>query len=199
MATTENHTKALDWVKVLTIWILLVALFFAPVLFSGKVLAPLDILDSLLRPWATEDTINVHNASPYDAISQYLPYNWSVYQSIQQDGYIGWNPFSHNGTAILENTMLCPGDWHHQLYRFFSFWDAWNIGIILQFFIAGLGMLILRLLQNLFFLTSSRQFHSMSLSNFREIGFHRPSFKLGPRDSAFACHFSAEKRLAGAW
>ena len=143
MEKTDNRTKNLGWARVLTVWLLLVVLFFAPVLFSDKVLAPLDILDSLLKPWATAETINVHNAFPYDAISQYIPYNWSVYQSLQQDGYTGWNPYSHNGTAILENTMLCPGDWHHQLYRFFSFWDAWNIGIVLQFFIAGLGMLLL--------------------------------------------------------
>lgn len=38
--------------------------------------------------------------------------------------------------------MLCPGDWHNQLYRWLPFWDAWNLGIVLQFFIAGFGMLL---------------------------------------------------------
>ena len=132
-----------QWLLALAGWITCVIIFFWPVVFQGKVLAPLDILDSLLKPWATTETIDVHNAFTYDAISQYLPYDWSVYQSLHQDGYIGWNPYAHNGTAILENTMLCPGDWHHQLYRFLPFWDAWNLGIILQFFIAGAGMLFL--------------------------------------------------------
>ena len=50
--------------------------------------------------------------------SQYLPYNYSVAQSFRQDGDMGWNPYTHNGTAIAENTMLCPGDWHHVLYFF---------------------------------------------------------------------------------
>ncbi|HEX7260657.1 MAG TPA: hypothetical protein VF258_02490, partial [Luteolibacter sp.] len=124
-------------------WLVLVAIFFAPVIFQGKVIAPLDILHSLLRPWATAETISVHNAFTYDTISQYLPYDWSVAQSLRQDGYIGWNPYTHSGTSIVENTMICPGDWHHHLYRVLSFWTAWNVGIILQFTLAGLGLLVL--------------------------------------------------------
>ncbi len=125
------------------LWLVMVIVFFWPVIFQGKVLAPLDIMDSLLRPWATAEKIEVHNAFTYDAISQYLPYDYSVYQSLQQDGYIGWNPYTHSGSSIVENTMVCPGDWHHHLYRFLPFWDAWNLGIILQFTLAGLGMLVL--------------------------------------------------------
>lgn len=45
-------------------------------------------------PWE-----NVHNHFTVDAISQYLPYNYSVAQSFRQDGYMGWNPYTHNGTA----------------------------------------------------------------------------------------------------
>jgi hypothetical protein len=100
-------------------------------------------MDSLLRPWATAEKIQVHNAFTYDAISQYLPYDWSVYQSLKQDGHIGWNPYTHSGSSIVENTMVCPGDWHHHLYRVLPFWAAWNTGIILQFSLAGLGMLLL--------------------------------------------------------
>lgn len=123
--------------------IALLVIFFLPVFTGGKVLAPLDILSGLLRPWAETETIQVHNAFTYDAISQYLPYDWSAAQSLKEDGYIGWNPYTHSGSAIVENTMLCPGDWHHHLYRFLPFWTAWNAGIILQFTIAGLGMLML--------------------------------------------------------
>jgi hypothetical protein len=125
------------------IWLVAVVIFFSPVFFQGKVIAPLDIMDSLLHPWATAEKIQVHNAFTYDAITQYLPYDYSVYQSLRQDGYIGWNPYTHSGTSIVENTMICPGDWHHQLYRFLPFWTGWNAGIILHFTIAGLGMLLL--------------------------------------------------------
>jgi hypothetical protein len=125
------------------LWLAMVVVFFSPVIFQGKVIAPLDVLDSLLRPWATAEKIEVHNAFTYDAISQYLPYDYSVYQSLRQDGYIGWSSYTHSGSSIVENTMSCPGDWHHHLYRVLPFWAAWNTGIILQFALAGLGMLLL--------------------------------------------------------
>ena len=122
----------------------LTVVFFWPAVFQGKVIAPLDILDTLLRPWADVDSeVQVHNAFTYDAISQYVPYDYSVYESLRQDGYIGWNPYTHSGHSIMANTMICTGDWRHQLYRFFSFWTGWNLGIILQFFIAGFGVLVL--------------------------------------------------------
>lgn len=132
------------WLLASLAWIGLLLLFFFPVVFQGKVLAPLDILDHLMRPWSDgAGGFGVHNAFVYDAISQYLPYDWAVFQSIRQDGYIGWNPYVYGGYALLENTMLCPGDWHHQLYRFFDFWTAWDLGIILQFAIAGFGVLLM--------------------------------------------------------
>ena len=126
-----------------TLWIAVVAIFFFPAIFQNRVIAPLDILDHLQRPWAEGPVgFGTHNAFAYDAISQYLPYDWAVWNSLQQEGFIGWNPNVYGGYAILENTMQCPGDWHHLLYRFLDFWSGWNVGIILQFFLAGLGVLL---------------------------------------------------------
>ena len=142
--TADAHRLRSPWFLASLAWIGLLLVFFFPVVFQGKVLAPLDILDHLMRPWSDgAGGFGVHNAFVYDAISQYLPYNWSVFQSIRQDGYIGWNPHVYGGYALLENTMLCPGDWHHQLYRFFDFWTAWDLGIVLQFAIAGFGVLVM--------------------------------------------------------
>ncbi|MCQ5042108.1 hypothetical protein, partial [Akkermansia muciniphila] len=39
--------------------------------------------------------------------------------------------------------MLSRGDWHHWLFGLLPFWTAWDAGILLQFIIAGLGMIIL--------------------------------------------------------
>ena len=141
MKNIEPASRRSLWVSGL-IWAALVATYCAPSIFGGKVLAPMDIMDCLVAPYATQPMENIHNHFTVDAISQYLPYNYSVAQSFLQDGYMGWNPYTHNGTAISENTMLCPGDWHHLLYYFLPFWTAWDLGIILQFFIAGLGMII---------------------------------------------------------
>ena len=126
------------------LFLLFLLLFFYPVFLCGRVLAPLDILECLFRPWSGEGTgFGVHNGFVTDAISQYLPYDWSVYQSLREDGFVGWNPNIYGGYSILENTMLCPGDWHHQLYRILPFWTAWNCGILLQFALAGIGTILL--------------------------------------------------------
>lgn len=50
----------------------------------------MDIMDCLISPYATQPMENVHNHFTVDAISQYLPYNYSVAQSFRQDGYMGW-------------------------------------------------------------------------------------------------------------
>ena len=132
------------WLLTTAAFIALLLVFFFPVVFQGKVIAPLDILDHLMRPWSDgAGGFGVHNAMVYDAISQYLPYDWTVSQSLKQDGFIGWNPYVYGGYPLLENTMLCPGDWHHQLYRFLDFWTAWDLGIILQFALAGIGMIVM--------------------------------------------------------
>lgn len=124
-------------------WLALWACFFAPVLPRGKVLAPLDILETLERPWARIERIDVWNAFCYDAISQYIPYDYSVYKSLRDDGYVGWNPDTHNGRAIRENHMLCPSSLRHVFYRFLPFWDAWDWGRAFHFLLAGIGMILL--------------------------------------------------------
>ncbi len=125
------------------IWLALTVGFFAPAVFGGKVLAPMDCVDCIFRPFATNPIEQTHNQYNSDGASQYLPYNWAMQQSWKHDGYMGWNPYTHNGTSLPENTMLSPGDWHHWLFALLPFWTAWDLGIIMQFFIAGLGMIIL--------------------------------------------------------
>lgn len=126
-------------------WLALCLLFFAPALPRDRVLAPLDILDTLWKPWAQTERIEVKNTFQCDAISQYIPYDWAIYDSLRQDGFVGWNPNAHNGTAIRENAMVCPGSLRHLFYRFLPFWDAWDWGRIAHFFLAGLGMVLLLL------------------------------------------------------
>ena len=122
----------------------ILAVFFLPILFRGAVIAPLDLLCGLLRPWADGPCgAGVHNQCTVDAIRQHIPYDWAVFDSLRHDGFVGWDPCSYGGRALLENTMLCPGDWHHLLYLALPFWSAWNLGILFQFFIAGAGVLAL--------------------------------------------------------
>lgn len=147
----KNSDKTLLCINI-AVWVICVVLFFSPAIFGGKVLAPLDCLECVFRPFATHPIEQVHNQYNVDGASQYLPYSWAMQQSWKEDGYMGWNPYTHNGTSLPENTMLSPGDWHHWLFAFLPFWTAWDTGIILQFFLAGLGMIILLRSRNVPFL-----------------------------------------------
>ena len=130
-------------------WLLPVALLvtsgfalFAPWLVAGKVLAPFDLVSEMLLPWGQKSQPDVHNHFVTDAVLQYIPYRMLMHESIQQDGYVGWNPLIFGGTAQHANTMLINHEVTMGLHRVFDFWTAWNLGRFLQFLAAGLGMLL---------------------------------------------------------
>ena len=126
------------------VFVLLVSLgLFTPWLVSGKVLAPLDIVDQMLEPWRGLQLYpSVRNHFVSDAVTQYLPYRMVAEGGFTEDGYVGWNPSVFGGAAHYSNTMALSHDWATQLHRFFGFWTAWHLGIIGRFLIAGFGMVV---------------------------------------------------------
>ncbi len=138
--STSSHK---DWYIAIALWFVAVLIFFAPAVFTNKVIAPIDCLECVFRPFADKPIENVHNHFVVDGISQYLPYKWSIKTSFEEDGYVGWTPYTFNGNPISDNTMVSPGDPLNLLYAVLPFWLAWDLGIILQFFIAGCGMILL--------------------------------------------------------
>ncbi len=122
--------------------VLFLGFMFRQAVFSGRIIAPLDIITQMLSPWHKPgDSIKPHNHYAADAVTQYLPYRIFSEKSLREDGYIGWNPYEMGGYSLAGNTMALPGSWALQLHRFLPFKDAWNIGIIAEFLIAGTGML----------------------------------------------------------
>lgn len=130
------------WVTLL-LWLGIVSVFFAPSVFDDKVIAPIDCLENVQRPIADKPIEDVENQFVVDAVSQYLPYKWAVKKSINEDGFIGWNPYTFNGNPTADNTMATPGDLCNWLYAVFPFWTAWDLSIILKFFVAGVGIILL--------------------------------------------------------
>ncbi len=125
-------------------------ILFFPAIFGGKIVAPLDITTTLIEPWAENaNGAKPHNHNPSDAVTQYLPYRLFAAKSLKEDGYIGWNPYEMGGYSLAANTMALPGSWTMQLHRFLPFKDAWNLGIIVEFLIAGAGMLVFLRSRNL--------------------------------------------------
>jgi len=121
----------------------LVVAWFSPWLLFGQVLAPFDIVHEMLNPWRADGLMPlVHNHFVTDAVTQYLPYRLLAARSFFEDGWVGWNPLLFGGTAQSANTMALSYDWTTQLYRFLDFWQAWHLGRIGQFLVAGFGMLL---------------------------------------------------------
>lgn len=121
-----------------------VVLWFSPWIFGGRVLAPLDILTEMFLPWRDVNASpDVRNHFVSDAVTQYIPYRLFAEASFEQDGYLGWNPLILGGVAQHANTMGTYFDWTVQLHRVLAFWEAWHLGLIAQFLVAGTGMLTL--------------------------------------------------------
>lgn len=147
MISAPRHSPKV--IAALALLALMTALF-SPALFSGRILAPLDITTRLLAPWnLTSDGAKPHNHNPSDAVTQYLPYRIHAARSLEEDGYIGWNPYTMGGSNLAANTMALPASWTMQLHRFLGFKDAWNLGIYFEFLIAGFGMLVFLRSRNL--------------------------------------------------
>lgn len=131
------------WLLAHVAFFAILAAWFSPVWLNGRLLAPMDILDQMFLPWRGGITVpNVHNHFVSDAITQYIPYRWFAHQSLHSDGFVGWNNLNYCGTPQFANTMTTPFDWTIQLHRWLPFWGAWHLGIFLQFWIAGAGMMI---------------------------------------------------------
>lgn len=118
-------------------------LLFMPWWKEGKVCAPLDIVTNLYEPWAdSTKPVNVHNHNSTDNVEHYLLYRYFVQRSLQEEGRVGWNPLKGGGTAEYANTMAAPGSLIYVFYRFLPFWDAWNLGLLVEYMLAMLGMYV---------------------------------------------------------
>lgn len=118
-------------------------LLFMPWWKDGKVCAPLDIVTNLYEPWADANKpVEVHNHNSTDNTEHYLLYRDFVQKSLAEEGQVGWNPLKGGGTAEYGNTMASPGDFTYIFYRFLPYWHAWNLGLMVQYMIAMLGMFI---------------------------------------------------------
>jgi hypothetical protein len=139
--TVESRRMETTAAVIAFLAILLIA--FSPWWAGGKVFAPLDITYELYEPFAGGDTdVDVKNHFTTDAVTQYLEYRWVFAESFEADGFVGWDDLVFGGRPLWANTMALPADWASQLHRWFDFWTAWHVGLIVQFAIAGIGMIV---------------------------------------------------------
>ena len=106
-----NSRKA--WYIAIVLWLVAVLAFFSPAIFNNKVIAPIDCLECVFRPFADKPIENEHNHFVVDGISQYLPYKWSIKTSFEEDGYaalVGWMVLTPENADDMDSDLYEVGE-----------------------------------------------------------------------------------------
>jgi len=119
-------------------------LVFYPILFQGKVLLPLDQMNTTILPYSTNfPKTEVFNHYLFDSFTQYYPYKALTKERLEAGELSYWNPYIFGGYPQYADTMGGHFDVTNMVLVLFKMPLAYHIQILLQLFIAGLGFYFL--------------------------------------------------------
>jgi hypothetical protein len=132
--------------KIVALIVLLsvLAIVFFPVLFQGRVLLPLDYLNTMILPYSAQYRQAVaYNHFLCDAVMQYYPYKVLTRKGLSKGILNYWDQYVMGGYPRYAETMGAHFDITNIILLCASMPTAYHLQIILQLLIAGLGMFLL--------------------------------------------------------
>lgn len=120
--------------------------FFYQSILYGKIPFPGDLLVSEYTPWKYESYSGFNpgsfpnKAQYFDVLQQLYPWRELVVSEIKQGRLPLWNPYSFSGYPLFANIQSSVLNPFNILFFVLPFPTAWSITILLQCFLASLGM-----------------------------------------------------------
>lgn len=127
----------------LSLFVLLVGIFFYPTIVSGKLPVPSDTLVGMYHPWRDLYANDYPRGIPFknflitDPVRQQIPWRKAVIDYWKEGEFPGWNPYNMSGTSLSANIQAAPFYPFNFLFLVFNFPLAWTILVILQPLLAG--------------------------------------------------------------
>jgi hypothetical protein len=131
-------------ITIISLFTILVALFFYRTIFLGLLPVPSDSLVGLYHPYRDLYASNYPNGLPYknflitDPIRQQIPWRKSVIDSFKKGKLPLWDSYSFSGAPLLANIQAGAFYPLNVLFFFLPFQIAWTMLIVSQPLLAGL-------------------------------------------------------------
>jgi len=118
--------------------VIVVALFFYPFLFRGKIPIPADTILGLYHPWRDVIWDDLTAGVPYknplitDPVRQQYVWRKLAIDQLRQGKFPTWNPYSFAGTPLIATLQSASFYPLNLLFLLISFDTAWGILVVLQ-------------------------------------------------------------------
>lgn len=131
-------------VSAVCLLILLVLIFFYPVILHGKLPIPADAMVGRYHPWIDALSETYARGAPYknflisDPFRQQIPWRKLVIDQQAQSSKVGWNPYIMGGMPLETNIQAAPDYPLNIIFHHLPFEQAWTVLIISQ--MVGYGL-----------------------------------------------------------
>lgn len=136
--------KYLADIGLITLFFLVVGVFFFPVILRGLLPVPTDSLVGLYHPWrdlyakTNPQGVPFKNFLTTDPVRQQIPWRKLAVDQLKQGKLPKWNPYTFSGTPLLANIQAAVFYPLNILFFIFAFPVAWTTLIVLEPLLSGI-------------------------------------------------------------